>query len=357
MTEKLTRKNDKETKKCSKCGTILSEDAKFCPKCGQKVGAGQKVVRDFEKYKPNKKRLIKLKQFLQNNFELSHTIYGLIFLFTLFSKWLGFLLLIIAAIVLYMKALSSKGQTIKTNQQLRDFYGKVTQRFQDGIQEANATRKTTEEEPANSSDGSGVEKNDSNNQNDAVQTSTDKRTTQKKHKNYYQKKTYVKRNGSGWSSFLLFMSSMGTLFGVLGSGFISNSNVSLYGLVGQTTSYIKMIEGVGQFFGGSAGGSAGFIQSLGYGLVLMPILVIVLSCFTRFKILRFLGAVAAILEVGIFGIMIYYVKEKANHFLGSYSGSVLNPNTGIFGITANIFFVAMALMVIFSLYRLFQKKR
>ncbi|MGX4764080.1 zinc ribbon domain-containing protein [Holzapfeliella sp. JNUCC 72] len=357
MTEKLTRKNDKEAKKCSKCGTILSEDALFCPKCGQKVGAGKKVEQDFEKYKPNKERLIRLKQFLQNNFELSYTVYGLVFLFTLFSKWLGVLLFIIATIVLYMKALSHKGKTIKANQQVSDFYRKMTQKFQDGVQEANevnAKDKHSDETPEDSGAVSKAEKNESN---APTQSAGQKRITHQQYKTYYQKKNYVNKNGSGFSSFLLLMSSLVTLYGVLGAGFISNSNASLYGLVGQTSSYIKMIEGVGRFFGSSSGGGAGFIQSLGYGLVLMPILVIILSCFTRSKILRFLGFVAALLEVGIFGFMMYYVSEKANQFLGSYSGSLLNPNTGIFGMTANIFFIAMLLMVIFAGYRLFQRKR
>ncbi|MEJ6348922.1 zinc-ribbon domain-containing protein [Holzapfeliella sp. He02] len=352
MVEKLTRKDDKAHRKCTKCGTILSEDAQFCPKCGQKVRSKSESAQNFDKYKPNPERLQQLKQFLQNNFELVYTIYGLLFLFTLFSKLLGFLLVIISAIVLYMMGLSHNGKTIKANQQVKDFYAKVFHRVKDSVEEANTKRQTEQ-----SSDKPDVSKAEPHHVAESSEPVQPTKQEKNKRQTYYQKKNYIKARGSGWSSFFLFLSSLATLYGVLGAGFISNSNVSLYGLVGQTTSYIRMIEGVGQFFGSSAGSGAGFVQSLGYGLVLMPILVIVLSCFTHSKILRFLGAVAALLEVGIFGVMIYYVSEKANHFLGSYSGSVVNPNSGIFGMTANIFIVAMALMIIFSLYRLFQKKR
>lgn len=145
------------------------------------------------------------------------------------------------------------------------------------------------------------------------------------------------------------------IYGVLGMGFIQQSNLSLFQGMDQLSQIAEYVESAKTLFGGTAGQSPLIIRILSYTLLVIPAIVAFFSLF-KSKIMQIIGMIAAFVEAGMFLFAGIYVYQVSANLLGSFQSNFLDAifqnATNVLGLPAYLLVIGVIGMVIFTIIRL-----
>ncbi|WEV60849.1 zinc ribbon domain-containing protein [Streptococcaceae bacterium ESL0729] len=324
---------------CKNCKAPLAPDDKFCPSCGHPVEGTIKSSTSNDKIKdlkPSKLNMHYLKNFLINNFELTHTFYGLIFFITLFSAQRGLIFLLLSLMVLYFLAISSKGNEIKANRKLIELFSKTYSQSETTIQSIHSESAKIVGELTKTVD-SDQAKDKVDNPAPAVSNNLTK---------------------LGLVNILTIISSLLALYGALGPKFIKFIDENIYQLLGDISSVGRSINGFNQMFGnGQTNNSLELAKYIGFALIIVPILTIVFT-FLANKALQMTSLILAALELILFIALGSYLSSTLNNF-GYHDGILtllFNKNYPILGFPAYALLFGTIGMVISSALKFFKSK-
>lgn len=348
---------------CPSCSTELSDEAKFCPSCGNSLGADTQTPATVQKgalasklkqLTPTREKLGYTKLFIKNNFELVHTLYGLLFIIALFSAKRGFESLLLLVIVGYILSVLSNGEEIQANKKLISLFAKTY--TQSGIALKNLQSESTKLVGQSSKIVGDLAKSVTNEHEEQVAVndeilsslSPDSSST-------LTQTTLSNRKSVSLASIFLAISCVLALYGVLGTGFFKMMSGSLYDTLGQLSPYSVYLDNANGFLNGQSSNTSDMIQYVGYALIGIPIVTLFFGLLSS-KLLQVLGVLTSLVELGFFLLVGSYISEKASQILGGYSDSFMevlfNNKDSIIGFPAYALLIGAIGMVIFSIGRL-----
>lgn len=352
MEEKQKEKLEKNYKFCPNCGEELQEEAKFCQSCSQKLYENQKtepIKGKLTKFKISKQTLIDLKEFIKNNFELMHTAYLIIFIIGLFSYKLGLITLAILFILSYYLSNQNKEQLV-VNQEFKKIIYQVPSKNKELM---NVTKDKTQTMFNKATSTVEKSSNDINQFESKIET-----IPLKKIKEGIKEQPVVTTSGLGMSGLLLIVSAIANLYGVLGSSFVKYPETSLFETIQNGSQLMSHYETAETFLSGSSSNTSQVISFVGYGLIALPILIMILGIMQS-KGSRTLSFLLSLVELGVFLYVINYISEEMSSIFGNYGSdffSTLFSYSGdIFGLPAYGLVFGVIGMVLFSFGRLIKR--
>lgn len=357
----------KHPNSCPNCNIELSDETKFCPSCGQSLTDGAKtfpalktsLTSILKQLKPTKEKVGYLKRFIKNNFELVHTLYGVLFIITLFSSKRGFESFLILSIVSYVLSVLSKGEEIQANKKLTSLFANTY--TQSGIALKNFQAESTKIVGQSSKIVGDLAKPVTDEDNEEVSINTDVLNDFfSKESTPATNETQSNKRGFSVASIFLVISCLLAFYGIIGTGFFKMMNGSLYETIGQISRYGGYLNSANEFLGGQSSNTSNMIQYVGYALVAIPIITLLFGILSS-KILHVLGVIASLIELGFFLLVGSYIGEQASQLLVGYSDSFMevlfNNKDSIIGFPAYALLIGSIGMVIFSIGRLISPHR
>lgn len=351
---------------CPSCNTELSDEAKFCPSCGKSLSSDtqtsstvqQTLTSKLKQLTPTREKVAYLKAFITNNFELVHTLYGVLFLITLFSTKRGFEAFLLLIMVGYILGVLSKGEEIQANKKLISLFANTY--TQSGIALKNLQSESTKLVGQSSKIVGDLTKPVANDDAQVVINDETLAYFATEQNQTSTKTISLNRKSFSLASILLTISCLLALYGVLGTGFFKMLNSSLYDTLGQLSQYSGYLDSANEFLNGQSNNTSEMIQYVGYALVGIPIVTLLFGLLSS-KLLQVLGVLTSLVELGFFLLVGSYISEQASQLLGGYSDSFMevlfNNKDSIIGFPAYALLIGSIGMVIFSIGRLISPRR
>lgn len=332
----LGEKSEKEYKFCPNCGHKVEGLTKHCVSCGKEFHLNQKekltssidYSNFIQKISPTKEKIVGMKGFILNNFELTHILYFIVFLITLASvKW-GIILFLIMTISYYVLSVIKEKEELPLNGQIKELLGAAPKQFGEATETVKNRLKSSSlgKEFVTATTGSTLE-------------------------------TPKAKARFGRSSILLIISGLVTIFGILCPGFFSDLDGSLITMINASSEYVGYFEDVEGLFTGSSGSSSALILIFGYTLLIIPIIIIVLALL-KSRLGHTIAFILTVVEFFLVFAVLARISNMVSDFFGGYSEDFFSLvfEYNALGFPAYAFACGLIGMIIFSITKLFKKK-